>query len=321
MGLNPANLKIWQQNINKSLTCQHDLLSNKNLINKGISITALQEPSINTFNLTIANKDWTTLYPSTHNTSPEKTRVAMLIHTALALDSWTQLDFPSGDVIVTQIKGSWGRITIFNIYNNGNNDATINALAKFHRENDSLLEGTVNEDTHCMWIRDFNRHHPHWDNVNDSWLFTTDAIEVAEVLIETVANVGLELILPAGLPMHCHNVTKRWTRLDQVFLSDHSLNLVTSCNTCVDSRGINTDHMPILTELDLEATLAKDITIHNFRGVDWEWFHEMLNDRLQLIQPPKPIITQEELDAECLKLTCSHSRDHLQESTDHRTDS
>jgi hypothetical protein len=45
----------------------------------------------------------------------------------------------------------------------------------------------------------------------------------AETLIEAVAEVGLDLALPSVIAAHQHNVTKRWTRLDHVFISDHSL--------------------------------------------------------------------------------------------------
>jgi ribonuclease HI/exonuclease III len=303
MGLNPANLKIWQQNVNKSPICQHDLISNKNLIDKGITITALQEPAINSFNLTIASKDWTTMYPSTHGAHPEQTRTVTLMRATLASDSWAQLDFPSGDVIVTQIKGPWGKIMIFNIYNDGNSDATLSELSKFYRENTTLFENPDKEDTHVVWLGDFNRHHPHWDDVVDTRLFTNDNIEAAETLIETIADAGLELVLPAGIPTHCHNVTKRWTRLDQVFLSEHSHNILITCDTRADCRGVNTDHLPIVTELNLEATMAKEVTLHNFREVDWERFRAALSIRLGQQQPPKVITTQEDLDAECLKIT------------------
>jgi exonuclease III len=298
----PTNLKIWQQNVNKSPVCQHDLISNKNLIDKGITVTALQEPAINAFNLTVASKEWTTIYPSTHNAHPEETRTVTLIRASLASDSWVQLDFPSGDVTVTQIKGPWGKVTILNIYNDDNSDATLSELSKFHRENVALLENPDKEDAHVVWLGDFNRHHPHWDDATDTRLFTNNAIESAESLIEAVADAGLELVLPAGLPTHCHNVTKRWTRLDQVFLSDHSLNLLIACDTRADLRGVNTDHLPIVTELNLEAALAKEISIHNFREVDWEQFRAALNSKLCQQQPPKIIKKQEDLDAECLKL-------------------
>ena len=56
-------IAIWQQNINKLRACQHDLISSGKLIEKGINIVALQEPSINTFNNSVASRDWKTNIP------------------------------------------------------------------------------------------------------------------------------------------------------------------------------------------------------------------------------------------------------------------
>src|SRR5947208_2392937 len=110
-------LSIWQQNVNKSPSCQHNLLSNNHLANMGIDIIALQEPAINPFNLTIAARDWLPIYPTTHSDSSIRSRAITLIRSNISTNNWTQLDFPSGDVAIVQIKGIWGKITIFNIYN------------------------------------------------------------------------------------------------------------------------------------------------------------------------------------------------------------
>ena len=56
-------LTIWQQNLNKSHTGQHDLISSGKLVNTGIDIVALQEPSINFLGKTTASRDWIPLYP------------------------------------------------------------------------------------------------------------------------------------------------------------------------------------------------------------------------------------------------------------------
>ena len=74
----------------------------------------------------------------------------------------------------------------------------------------------------------------------------------------------MELVLPGGVPTHEHNVTKRWSRLDQVFLSAHSNESLISCDTLPGERGINTDHLPILTELELAVTTTKAEPILNF---------------------------------------------------------
>ena len=103
-------LAIWQQNLNKSPNCQHDLLSSRRLARHNIDIVALQEPSVNFLNKTIATQDWTPLYPSTHEKQPEKTRSITLIRSDLLTESWEQLDFPSGDVTATCVKEDWGTV-------------------------------------------------------------------------------------------------------------------------------------------------------------------------------------------------------------------
>ena len=84
---------------------------------------------------------------------------------------------------------------------------------------------------HVLWLGDFNRHHPYWDDPRDDRLFTNEATEAAEKLIEAITDAGLDLALPSGIPTHRHNISKLWSRLDQVFISDHSDNILVSCDT------------------------------------------------------------------------------------------
>jgi hypothetical protein len=91
-------LAIWQQNLNKSPTCQCRLLSSGRLTQCNIDIIALQEPSINFLNKTIASQEWVLLYPSTHEKQPKKTQSVILIQSDLLMENWEKIDFPSGDV-------------------------------------------------------------------------------------------------------------------------------------------------------------------------------------------------------------------------------
>jgi exonuclease III len=298
-----TKLVIWQQNVNKSPTCQHDIISSKSLIELDVSIVTLQEPALNHFDKTIATKDWIPLYPSMHGKNPKLTRSVTLICSALTKDSWQQLDFPSGDVTALQLKGNWGKLTIFNIYNDCLHNQTIELLTNFQHRNPQLLEDTEIGNAHTIWLGDFNRHHPHWDNPDDTWLFTNEATTAAETLIEAVAGAGLEMALPSGTPTHCHNVTKKWSRIDQVFISDHSLDMLTTCNTLPDRRGIRTDHLPILTKLNLKASMEPITIKHNFREVDWEKFRESLERKLTRLSHPSPIFTQAQLDMACADIT------------------
>ena len=51
------------------------------------------------------------------------------------MDNWCQLDFPSGNVTVVQFTSEWGILTLFNIYNKGNTNDTINLLTKYQNDN------------------------------------------------------------------------------------------------------------------------------------------------------------------------------------------
>lgn len=296
-------LNIWQLNVNKSPTCQHDVISNKRLITKGINLVALQEPALRGGGQTISSRDWITIYPTNHGKDPMQTRAITLIRADVNSESWNQLDFPSSDVTVTQFTGNWGKITVFNIYNDGKSDTTIRLLTEFHHRNKATLEHATTGEAHVIWLGDFNRHHPAWDNPEDTRLFTNKATEAAEKLIEAVADVGLELALPSGIPTHQHSVTKRWTRLDQVFLSDHSREATIFCDTMPGDRGINTDHLPIRTELNLELTLSESEPLLNFRSINWEDFRTRLSRQLSVVPRAERILNQVQLDARCAELT------------------
>ncbi|KAH9960264.1 hypothetical protein BC827DRAFT_1133500, partial [Russula dissimulans] len=81
-----------------------------------IDLIALQEPSVNFLNLTIVSKSWTPVYPTSHASSPDKTRSLILVSATLRSESWEQLAFPSGDVTVISFTCNYGKFILFNIY-------------------------------------------------------------------------------------------------------------------------------------------------------------------------------------------------------------
>ena len=282
-------LSIWQQNVNKSPACQHDIISNNILIRKGINLITLQEPAISGTGFSIASRDWTPVYPSNHSSNPHITRSITLIRADVSTENWNQVDFPSSDVTVIQMTGHWGKITIFNIYNDGERNDTIQLLTDFHHRNQAALEWVEAGEAHISWVSNFNRHHPAWDSLEDHRLFTSEAMEAVEKLIEAVADTGLDMALPSGTPTHEHSATKRWSRLDQVFLSEHSGDLLISCDTQPELRGINTDHLPILTELSMEVAATEQKSTYSFRDVDWEEFRKELKQQLDRAAAPEII--------------------------------
>jgi hypothetical protein len=299
-------LTIWQQNMNKSCICQHDLISSTNLARRGgIDIVALQEPSINAFGNTIASRDWVPIYPSTHSNDTSKTRSLLLVRSKILTEKWKQVDFPSGDVTVIQLNGPWGALTIYNIYNDCENNNTIHKLEDFNHRHEADPRRSPTETKHVIWLGDFNRHHPHWDNPEDTRLFTRPAISNAEILISAIAKGGLDMALPPGIPMHIHNVTKKWTRLDNVFILEDALESILACEALSEAQGINTDHLPILTTLNLDLARAPSSEPKNYRNVDREQFDKALDARLDLLPPPRKIHSQSELSDACNALTSS----------------
>jgi len=139
------------------------------------------------------------------------------------------------------------------------------------------VEHSVTGVAHNLWVGDFNHHHPHWDDRNDARLFTTEALEAANFLIDAVSALGLHMALPGGIPTHLHNITKKWTRLDQVFISDHSTDLIEACDTETRFRSTKTDHLPVVTTLNLTIPVTQASAIPNFREVDWTEFRENLS--------------------------------------------
>ena len=196
-------------------------------------------------------------------------------------------------------------MTIFNIYNNCKHNKTITVLMKHHREHTNEILGNVETQGthHLLWVGDFNRHHPCWDAPENNALFTREALDQAEILIQGLAEIGLELALAAGIPTHEHCVTKRWSRLDQVFSTKHTIEAINICEVLPDEQGVNTDHFPIVIELDLEMTVARKAAVRNFRDVSWSEFREKLSGKLVQWGIPNFIKTQGELDKTCSKLT------------------
>jgi hypothetical protein len=278
------SVTIWQQNVNRSRTCQHNLISSAALARRGIDIVALQEPAVNSFSMTIASKDWILVYPTTHTSNPAKTCSLILVRSNILTEHWKQINFPSGDITIINISGPWGEATIYNIYNDCDKNNTIHQIEAFAQLQTPVTNpnNTAREKAQMtMWLGDFNRHHPHWDDPADTRLFTRKAIHDTEVLISALAELGLDLALPQGIPTHLHNVTKRWTRLDQVFILEDHMNTIVTCKALSNTPGINTDHLPILTTLDLDLARAPSNLLKNFRNINWEEFEKTLSVTLR----------------------------------------
>jgi hypothetical protein len=157
----PLTLRIWQQNLNRSNTAQlHliNLLASPQYANYDIIL--IQEPYIKFDANTVANKGWYVVYPTDPPTADNKHRALTLVKTSLHMDKWCQLEFPSTDVTVIRLTGEWGKLALFNIYNDGKHANTLSQLKLYHQQYANDLTPQNDVSTHVIWAGDFNRHHP-----------------------------------------------------------------------------------------------------------------------------------------------------------------
>lgn len=169
----------------------------------------------------------------------------------------------------------------------------VEALGRFLDSNGPELRPT--EDDHVLWVGDFNCHHPLWDKECNNYLFTAAALEVSGKLLDLVADYGMVQALPKDIPTLQSSSMCNWTRLDNVFCTEHTSKLLVSCNMALDKHGPRTDHVLILTTLDMSLQVSADNPSWNYRSIDWDEFNSALSKVLtSLAGPPRTLETVEE---------------------------
>jgi hypothetical protein len=296
----PKSIVILQINLNKSEKAQLDII-NENVSQK-YDIILIQEPHVTTFNKIRSPANFRTVFPINRLPDDPPIRSTIWVNRRLDTKDWDILDIPeSNDITAIQLKGTYGKLTIFNIYNDCGHSRNERTLGSYVRRNaDNILR---TENHHMMWAGDFNRHHPLWDKDEDVHLFTGQAMRSAEGLIRLLADYEMEMILPKGVPTLQHMVTKRYSRPDNVFSTSGLQDLVIKCETEPATRPTSTDHFPITTHILLPQERLNTPPSFNFRETDWEEFRTKLKPRLQF-SPDKPVINnREELNAAVSDLT------------------
>jgi len=275
----PTRLRIWQQNLNTSLIAQSSLLNGPHASKWDIIV--IQEPYINFLRNTSASQRWHMLYPTHHYTHPlQCTHVVTLINSTIDTNAWKQIPYPSSDVILLQIASPASKCTIFNIYNDCNSQDTLTSLDTFLASNMATICPTPND--HVLWMGDFNRHHPMWEEPWNRHLINYAA---AQPLIDLITTYEMVQLLPAAIPTLQSVSTGNWTRPDNVFGTEPTLNAIISCCTEPALRGPKTDHVPIHLTLDLTAPRMNSEPRRNWHEVDWDKFNEHLNSLLSMTPP------------------------------------
>ena len=285
-------LQIRQQNVNKSLLSQLDLL--QSLKRNIYDVCAIQEPYIDFQGNTRANRNWTTIYPNTHKTHPDSTRSVILINANLITDAWKQIDFDHPDITAIEITGQFGTLRIINIYNDGKNNNALTHISAFMRDRERQRHATG--PLHTIWMGDFNRHHPLWDEPRNAHLFTTENLELAQPLLNMLGRHNMKMALPPLIPTLRSHSTGNHTRIDNVFCTEELMDLIIKCNTEDSTRPIKTDHYPIVTQIDIHAPRTIWKPRRNFRLTDWTELVKTLKDDLANAPPPTEIASIQEFN-------------------------
>ena len=105
------------------------------------------------------------------------------------------------------------------------------------------------------------------------------------------------------MPTHIHNIVKKWTRLDQGFMTEHILDRIIICKAWHYDRGLNTNHLPIIIKIDATLESIETVKTNNFRDINWDDFYEILEEQLTRFTVPRWPANQEVVSHECDRLT------------------
>lgn len=271
-------LRILQINLGKSKVAQFELL-NRNLA-KCYDLILIQEPYINPHGFSPTPFSFRPVFPASRNDKAKGLmRSVTWVNTELDTALWKEIRIPSNnDITAVQVSNEFGKITIFNVYNDGSHDRTLHDINSFLTRNRTDI--CAEETDHMLWCGDFNRHHALWDEDEATHLFTKKAIEDAGVLINIVADWDMVMALEKGPATLIHKVTKKYSRPDNVFCSNATLNLITRCQVLEEEQPPSTDHFPIVTNINLPLKRVIPPTSYNFRATDWNEFLEDLEKRI-----------------------------------------
>ena len=299
----PTRLRILQINLNKSSKA-HLELYNKVSRNEW-DIVLVQEPHVTAMGNIRTPNGYVTVAPAErYKDGAPATRAVTWVSSDLLTNSWKILNVPgTNDITAIQLAGTYGRLTIINIYNDCTHSRTLRKVREYLRLNHTEILSRA--DDHLILAGDFNRHHPMWDDESDDRLFTPRALEDAGKLIELLADLNLKMALPKGQPTLEHMVTKKFSRPDNIWCTEDIYDQVIRCEVDPSLRPPATDHFPIATYVTLPQERVTAKVSYNFRAVDWEDFQENLAIRLLEIPPPQQLRSDEQFQEAAENLTAA----------------
>ena len=271
-----ARVKIWQQNLAKSNIAQQEMIAAANP--SKWDILAIQEPWIDHLGKTRANSKWNVVYPTLKGLDDlPPPRSVIFVNTKFPSEPVTQIPIESNDITAIRICTQHHTLTIINVYNANDNNDTISTLSDAWEMQEQNFLPTPS--TELILLGDFNRHHPSWEGNANEHLTSPDRL--LNPLLELIINMRLKMALPKNIPTLEARHGGRWTRPDNIWRNTNSESKILACEVQGNLRPINTDHLPIITTLDLSFYPTNPDMRFNFKQADWDKFENMVKDKME----------------------------------------
>ncbi|KAG1820625.1 hypothetical protein EV424DRAFT_1322928, partial [Suillus variegatus] len=89
----------------------------RNLNPNNYDIAIIQEPYLNPVNLAPSSSTWDIIYPSIHgDNGAERTNSIILVNKRFSKNTWRIIPFKNSNITAIELRGDFGRISIFNVY-------------------------------------------------------------------------------------------------------------------------------------------------------------------------------------------------------------
>ena len=105
----------------------------------------------------------------------------------------------------------------------------------------------------------------------------------------------LNMALPKGIPTLQHMVTKKYSRPDNIFITEGLNELITVCKVDPELKPPYTDHYTITTNILIPQKKATTNLSYNFRDIDWKSFKTKLSNKLNTIPIPTQYQNSEQI--------------------------
>lgn len=252
-------------------TAQHDLLANAEL--EDWDIIALQEPYLDHLHLTQASPKWHIIYPSNKSLDGQShMHSIILVNTNIHSKQISQIAIQSTNDTAIQFRTDSHTVIIINVYNDNMHSCAIDTISReWEIHKNTWL---VDPSTKIIVLGDFNWHHSTWETRRNAHLTSQDCL--LNPLLDLIVNMHLEMVLPRDIPTLEARNTGNWTCPDNVWRCADSPSPFITCNVRSGLQPVYTDHLPIVSTLDLTYTLTAHQVRFNFKEVDWDTFQERL---------------------------------------------